>query len=233
MRTSTLAGAALVAALAGTLLTACDDDATTEAHDYRISTPVSRLSVRVDTGDVEVIGSDAPGVLVHEVLHYSHGRKPATSRQVVDGTLSTRHTCPHPRSWREHRCDVSYRIEVPRGTEVTADADTGDVRVRGMAGAVRVTDATGDVEGTALTSHDVRASTETGDVRLHLLAAPDSVKGTAATGDVWITVPAGHLYRVSAGTDTGSSHVSVPDTPSAPSAITAHTNTGSVRVGTG
>jgi DUF4097 and DUF4098 domain-containing protein YvlB len=139
MRTSTLAGAALVAALAGTLLTGCDDDATTEAHDYRISTPISRLSVRVDTGDVE---------------------------------------------------------------------------------------------GTGLISHDVRASTETGDVRLHLLAAPDSVRGTAATGDVWITVPAGHPYRVDAGTDTGSTHVGVPDTPSAPSAITAHTNTGSVRVTT-
>lgn len=232
MRTSHLAGAALVAALTGTLLTACDDQTTTAARDYRISTPVDRLSVRVDTGDVQVIGTDAPDVLVHEVLKYSPNRKPTTSREVVDGTLTAGYHCPHQRSWREHHCEVSYRIQVPRGTEVTAEAGTGDLRVRGLSGVVRLTDATGDVEATAMTSHDVRASTETGDVRLRLAAVPDSVRGTAATGDVWITVPAGHPYRVDAGTDTGSTHVAVPDTPSAPSAITAHTNTGSVRVTT-
>src|SRR5689334_23779122 len=49
-------------------------------------------------------------VLVHEVLKYSPNRKPTTSREVVDGTLTAGYHCPHQRSWREHHCEVSYRI---------------------------------------------------------------------------------------------------------------------------
>jgi hypothetical protein len=233
MRTSTLAGAALVAALAAALLTGCDDRTTTESQDHRITVPVDRLSVRAGAGDVEVTGSDVPGVLVHEVLRYAHGRRPRTSRAVHDGALTLGYTCPHVRSWQSRACGVSYRIQVPRGIPVTAETGVGHMRATDLAGTLRLTDSTGDVVGTGLTGGDVTAVTDVGDVRLRLLATPARVRGSSATGDVSITVPAGHPYRVSARTDVGHRHVSIPDDPSAPSAIDARTDTGSVRVAAG
>jgi hypothetical protein len=77
------------------------------------------------------------------------------------------------------------------------------------------------------------AESISGDVRLELLAPPQSVQVDAARGEVDVIVPAGASYRVSAWTRSGERAMTVPVDPSSPRMITVDGGSGDVRLHTG
>jgi DUF4097 and DUF4098 domain-containing protein YvlB len=89
---------------------------------------------------------------------------------------------------------------------------------------------TGDIRASDLAATGVTATTDTGDVVLHLAQAADRVVATTDTGDVSITVPRGDRYRVTSAVDTGEADVAVVNDPDAVRTIDARTDTGDIRV---
>jgi hypothetical protein len=151
---------------------------------------------------------------------------------------------------RVARCQSEYVLQVPAATEVEARADSGDVTVAGLTGAVsltsgsgdlelrdasgrvRVTTNSGDVTATALRSSSVEAQTNTGDVTLAFAAPPGQAAVTTNTGDIELAVPPGR-YRTSADTVSGRRDVTVPGDTASSSALTVRSNSGDVRLRVG
>jgi hypothetical protein len=76
----------------------------------------------------------------------------------------------------------------------------------------------------------LRAETDTGDVPLELLAAPQSVEVSTADGEVDLAVPVNTPYRTDASTDSGEVSVLVPVDPASARALRIDSHTGDVTV---
>ncbi|HEX5070187.1 MAG TPA: DUF4097 family beta strand repeat-containing protein [Vicinamibacterales bacterium] len=85
---------------------------------------------------------------------------------------------------------VDYQIKVPRATAVTIKSVTSDIRVTGIAGALRVETTNGDITGTALgDGADIRSVN--GTVTLDLASLGEAgVRCNLTNGTVNITMPA-------------------------------------------
>jgi DUF4097 and DUF4098 domain-containing protein YvlB len=146
------------------------------------------------------------------------------------------------------RCDVDYTVEVPPAYEVviggtagdiTASRLTGPLTVERLSGDIAVFDLTGpldlrtrsgEITGDALRTAVLRAESDTGDVRLELLAAPRSVDIGTANGEVDLAVPVDTAYRVAATTDSGEASVLVPVDPASAQELRVESDTGDVTV---
>jgi Putative adhesin len=159
-------------------------------------------------------------------------------------------SCRDGNGKRVTRCQSEYVLQVPAATEVEARADSGDVTVAGLTGAVSLTSGSGDLElrdasgrvrvttnsgevtATALRSSTVEAQTNTGDVMLAFAAAPGQAAVTTNTGDIELAVPPGQ-YRTSADTISGRREVTVPGGTASSSVLRVRSNSGDVRLRVG
>lgn len=138
-------------------------------------------------------------------------------------------------------------------SRLTLRAQSGDVQVAGLTGAVNITDESGNVTGTGLAgsrltfhqhsgdititglaSPEVSAVDRSGNVLLSFSKAPANVVVHNSSGDVELVLPPGATtYRVQATTNSGSTNVSVPRSPSSQHVITVTNHSGNVTVVTG
>lgn len=159
-----LAAMAVTAAATGGLLAGCgtfnllSDDNTEQATITAI-----RLD---DAGAITLTTLDGPGPSrIHREVRYAGDRPGPTTR--MDGSTLVLSGCGS-------QCDVEYTVRVPKGVAVTGKVQAGETRltgvssvdVRGSAGGITVTDATGPV----------RVESSAGQVRV------DRVMGTV---DAW------------------------------------------------
>jgi hypothetical protein len=236
----------VVAVAAGCGADAGDDD----APDHRSFTVHGRtLTVDSDDSTLVLVPGDGDKVRVTRWFRGKVvlGGDPEVSWKVVDGDrLVLRTHC----SGFVADCSAKHRIEVPRGIAVTVREDDGGVTARGFRtaldirtadGAVRVSDVRGplslhsddgSVHATGVGSRTVRVGTKDGSVRLDLGTVPDRVTAESDDGSLALTLPHA-AYRVTATSQDGSVHVSVPRDERSTHVIGAHTQDGSVTVGTG
>jgi DUF4097 and DUF4098 domain-containing protein YvlB len=142
-------------------------------------------------------------------------------------------------------CDVSFRLEVPRGIAVRVSSGTGDVRAETLDGSVDLRSGTGDLHVTGVRA-PVRLRADTGDVHVEAPAPdisvqtgtgdidivathPATIQAQAATGDIVFVVP-DLSYAVDVQTDTGDENVDVRRDDASPRKLRAHTDTGDVHV---
>ena len=71
------------------------------------------------------------------------------------------------------RCDVGYRIRLPKAMSAQINAQAGAVMVNGLAGDLHVATLAGSVEGRGLTSAEVSVRTQAGETTLTFAEAPD------------------------------------------------------------
>ncbi len=118
------------------------------------------------------------------------------------------------------------------GSEVTLADGSGDIAVTGLAGqSLRVTDSSGDVSITGLAGSDVTARDGSGDITLTFTKAPRRVDVTDATGDVDLVLPHGSArYQVQAGSQSGTTSVSVPRTTSPAHVILVSAGSGNITI---
>jgi hypothetical protein len=108
-------------------------------------------------------------------------------------------------------CSFSLDVALPAGVPAYFSSDSGDITVTG------------------LTSTQVTASGNAGDITLTFASVPDHVRVSDQFGDVTLVLPAGPtVYRVNAQTPLGQSSVRVPTSPSSPHVISVSDSSGDV-----
>jgi hypothetical protein len=193
---------------------------------FAVTEPVQKLVVAAEAGDVKVVATDAARVTVHRTTHWVTS-EPKPTNTVSGGILRLADDCG---GLTPLRCESGYRIEVPRGVAIEVRADSGDVDVRGVTGAVDLESDSGDVSGHELTGARLRATSDSGDVRLGLMASPVSVEARSDSGDVDLELPHGE-YALDAHTDSGDTSVhGIVRYDRASNAIKARSDSGDVTV---
>ena len=174
-----------------------------------------------------MLATDADHVTVRRTTHWVTS-EPKPTKTVSGGVLRLADDCE---GWTTFRCETSYRIEVPRGLAVEVKADSGDVDVRGVTGAVNLASDSGDVSGHALAGARLRATSDSGDVRLGLVSSPLSVEALSDSGDVDVDLPRGE-YALDTHTDSGDTSVhDIVRYDRADHAVKARSDSGDVTVG--
>src|SRR5215472_15569053 len=112
-------------------------------------------------------------------------------------------------------CSFSLDVALPAGAPAYFSSDSGDITVTG------------------LTSTQVTASGDAGDITLTFAAVPDLVRVTDQFGDVTLVLPPGPAaYRVNAQAALGRSSVRVPTSPSSPHVISVNDSSGDIVIRT-
>jgi len=110
-------------------------------------------------------------------------------------------------------CSFNYRVALPAGSPAILSDGSGDITVTGV------------------TSTDVTASDDSGDVTLTFTKIPDRVRVSDQFGDVTLLLPPGRTaYRVSAHASFGDTSVGVPTSPSSTHVITVINHNGSISI---
>ena len=196
-----------------------------EELSYQIDQSVTALVIAARAASVAIVVGDGP-VIVTEQHRYSMS-KPTTAHRVEGQTLRlTESGCGDD----ELRCDVEYRIRMPKAISAEITAQAGAVRVDGLAGDVHVTTEAGAVEGRALTSDEVIIKTEAGAASLEFAEAPTLVQTTTSMGAVEVRVPGTTAYAVDVKTSVGGSSVGVEQDPASAHRIEVQTELGAVKI---
>ncbi|MFI1156816.1 DUF4097 family beta strand repeat-containing protein [Streptomyces sioyaensis] len=192
---------------------------------YSVPGTVGALSATTHGGNIEIVPVDAGGsVRVTEKYRYND-RKPTPAHTVKDGRL----TLKAAECGMGRRCEVDYRVLLPRTASVDLHTSGGDITIRGTKGQIAAETSGGDVTVTDSAARTVRARTSGGNVDLALAAAPDEVAGRTSGGNVTIRLPKG-AYAVDAATSGGHRKVSVPTDGRSAHKVTARTSGGDVSV---
>jgi Putative adhesin len=220
-----VAVSALVAVVLGSLAACSAGRTTTDEQSYEISEQVSALVVDGRAAAITVEAGEGP-VTVTEVYRYGDDR-PGTSHRLDGTTLTLTDTgCQND----ERRCDVEFRVRVPRATTLTVTAKAGAVKVNGLAGNVMVTTEAGVVEANGLAGDEVTITTQAGATSLEFAKAPKAVKVSTQLGAVDVRLPTGTAYAVDVATDLGASDVSVQRDAASAHRIQVKTEVGAIRV---
>jgi hypothetical protein len=221
--------------------------------DADVSGPVKVVDVNGDNGRV-TITTGGSGVRIHRTVHYEDGT-PHPAQRLDAGTLTFTKDCSRCRIDYELTvpASVTVRARAESGTldisgvaTVDAESGSGSVKVRSVKGAVRahsdsgsavaedlggaldIASQSGSVRAIDLRSTTVRASSDSGSLRLKFATAPTDVQATTDSGSLHVMVPGGP-YNVDASSDSGSRKVStVPHDPSAPRRLYLRTDSGSL-----
>ncbi len=127
----------LPCAASAVLMTGCSltsvGPATKAERTYGVDGAVTALAATTPGGNIEIVPVDAGGsVKVTEKYVYDQ-RKPAPTHSFKDGRLTlTADDCEDA----EGRCEVGYKVLLPRGASVDLHTSGGDITVRGAAGGI-------------------------------------------------------------------------------------------------
>jgi hypothetical protein len=148
-------------------------------------------------------------------------------------------------------CEANLTLTVHPAEAVTASTGSGDLRVQGVAGPLKLEDGSGeisvanlsgpevlqagsgDITGSGLRATTVQATDGSGDVHLVFTRPPDEVRINASSGDINLTLPGGYSYRVSSDASSGSSHINVVRDPASHRVIDLQDGSGNIDVSSG
>lgn len=240
--------------IVGTLLWGLVQMVVALAHEERVETEtfdaaaVTALRVDSASGRVTITATETSEISVRAAI--SDGlRSTGESREVIDGELVLRTTCP---VFGSDFCRTSYDIEVPRDLPITVRTANGRTEITGAAGPIDINGDHGNVVldrvtgplvastdngvihgiGLAMATADV--DSDNGRVTLEFAAAPTNVEATTDNGSVEVVVPDdGTAYRVDLRTGNGREDQQVRVDPASPRALTLSTSNGNVTVRTG
>jgi len=148
---------------------------------FEVNDDVERVVLRVDHGDLLVLGSERENVAVERTVQGWQGSLDMETR-VDDGTLTIRAGCAGPL-----RCRIDSVVEVPHDVELTIVGGTGEIELVGLSGVVDISLRDGDLDGRALTTTELAATVATGDVNLEFLQAPDHYNVAVGAGETLVT----------------------------------------------
>lgn len=185
------------------------------------------IVVNASAGDVKVVTTDGPEVVVHRRVAAAWSAPKATA-QTSGGLLRLSDDCP---GWLFGHCQVSYEIMVPADFSVEADSGAGDVEMDGLRGPVAISSGAGDVEIRDFRGTDLEAESSAGNIEVECGTTPTSLQAITSAGDIVVELPDGSgPYDVTTTTDVGDASSDVRADPAAPNRVTAVTSAGDVTV---
>lgn len=194
---------------------------------YTVSSPVTTVVVSGGAGTVTVTGTSAATVTVTEQAYYSDSAKPpSTSHVDRDGTLTLAYSCP-----LQLTCGVSYVVGVPRRDAVQVSDREGAITLASLDGPLRAQTVTGVITATGLDSPSATFKSTAGEISATFSAVPASVSASTTAGPITLRLPPASAYQVHAHTYVGSSTVTVRQSATAGSVITASSDVGTVTIG--
>jgi hypothetical protein len=193
---------------------------------YAITAPVTTVDIYGGAGTITVTGSWRSTVAVTERAYYSDPKGlPTTSRVVSGSTLTLSYSCP-----AQLTCGVSYDVQVPRGVTVRVSDREGAIILASLAGPVQAHTVAGAITGTGLASPNVALTSTAGPIMATFTAVPTSVTSSTNAGTIKLRVPGSAIYQVHAHTYVGSSTVTVHESATSGSVISASSDLGDVTV---
>lgn len=203
------------------------------------------LSLRTDSGDLEVVAAAGPARLEVRSTTGLFGGPGTRVSPGDDGALFVQTNCTGPFSLS---CSGSLRVLVPPGTRVTLSTGSGELDVRGTRGGVLASTGSGDIDLTDVAGADVvaetgsgdvtgrgmdarrlRAKTGSGEVGVALVRPPEDVVVDTGSGDADLRVPdAGYAFALDTGS--GDERVGVRQDPASPRRIRMTTGSGDITV---
>ncbi|WP_433328135.1 DUF4097 family beta strand repeat-containing protein [Spirillospora sp. CA-294931] len=223
----TVAGLAATA-VAATALTGCggltfDASKRHEDRSYDLTGSFTALKVRGDTGEIEVVGTDSPGIKVRERLTFTNDKnKPRTQRSTAGGVVELSAKCGNI-VIGIGSCGISYRVEVPRRLAVDVSADSGAMEVAGLTGALKLKTDTGSIVATDVRTRSLDASAQAG--RISVSGQADTASLETDTG--FIVVAGLRAKKLTTRTAAGAVKLRLPVPPDS---LDTRTDTGSVFV---
>jgi hypothetical protein len=188
------------------------------------------LDVAVDYGLIRVRAGDPGSVRIRGILRarrwffgwvsVENRIRQLESKPPVEQSGTTIQVGAVAGRWLFRGIALYLEITVPADTRIRALADSGDIRVEGIAGAVDCETDSGDVELSAIHGN-VRASADSGSIRIREVAG--RVNAEADSGDIEALEIAG---EIEAATDSGDIRIS--QTVAAP--VRAEADSGGIRV---
>jgi hypothetical protein len=187
-----------MAGLSGCFVQMHQDDGITE-----IDEPFDTVVVSVDTGAVEIHGTDELMPEVDWDMRWGMGC-PEVDFTVHDGVLYVEGSCPAG-AWT---CSTDFELTVPEGVDlevqittgrlqaedvgaVRAELTTGDIEIVGARNEVALEVTTGTISATELEVEAAWAEVTTGSIALELAEPFSEIEAELVTGDVSLEVPGG------------------------------------------
>ncbi|HWO68723.1 MAG TPA: DUF4097 family beta strand repeat-containing protein [Umezawaea sp.] len=224
------------------------------SDDYTVNDRISSVQIDNDGGDVKVRSVEGAGATtIKRTLRYGKAAsKPNGPTHQVSGDVLTLKGCGNG-------CEASYEVAVPsKDTTVKGEVGSGDLEVqdlasvdvnlgsgnatlRGIAGAVRVENGSGDLNGDGITG-DVTAKIGSGNARLSgvtgavtVVNSSGDIRAEKVDGDVNAEASSGNVvvelaeqHNVKATSSSGDVTVTVPN---AGYRVVVDSNSGDKKVG--
>lgn len=221
------ASAALLAAAAAALAALWFTTKTSASVTSPVPRNVLGIELRVESGDVSVVGGGRAPLAITHVDHGVYNQAPTEQRSLRKGILRLTAGCP---SLVVGSCASDYRLELPDNVPISIRAEHGTVRLDGYRGSADIATNSGSIRVDGYCGFVLGAASATGDVRVAATCSPQRLALRSDSGDVAAVVPSGN-YRVDAVSGAGAATVTgVTRDAGAPWSIQALSNTGSVRV---
>lgn len=176
--------------------------------DYEVTLPVAaKVMGEVGSGEIEVVGMSEVGV------------------RAGSGDVRVRDV-PGPVTVNVS----SGRAElVGLGQSAVVEASSGDVSLTDVKGDLTVLSRSGEVNAVGI-GGKTSVESSSGDVRVDM-AAPQSVKVTASSGTIRVTVPRGQLYKADVRTSSGERRIGVDTSPQSQYVLDLDASSGDIEVG--
>ncbi len=196
----------------------------------RLPASLRGIELRVQSGDVAIVGGSQTGVSISSSDRSVFGHGPRERRSLRGGILRISSGCPQIVIGA---CSASYRIDVPNDVPISIRTEHGDIRLNGYRGSADIATDTGAINVEGYCGFVLGAASASGDVTVSSACSPERLTLRSDSGDVSATVPPGN-YRIQAASSAGATSVrGLADDGGAPWAIQALSNTGSVRLSAG
>jgi hypothetical protein len=199
----------------------------TRTASYSVTASVSRVDLRLASGDADIVASSSPAVQVRRTENYAFGH-PARERRWLDrGVLHIVSQCPHI---VVGSCSASYEVAVPQGVTIDVQTGGGGIRMNGVSGDATVGTRSGNIDVEAYCGFHLSAESQAGNLTVVTACPPQSLKLQTGSGDAAALVPPGR-YRIAAVSGRHRQRVTgVKDDPTSAFTITVDSGSGAVAV---
>lgn len=226
-----LVGSAVVLVTAGAALAALWLSSTkTVAVSSHTTASLLGIELRVQSGDVAVVGGSQNGVSITRSAQSVFGHGPRQQRSLHGGILQISSSCPR---LVVGSCSASYRLVVPNDVPISIRTEHGNIRIDGYRGSADIATNSGAINVEDYCGFVLGAATASGNVTVSSACSPERLTLRSDSGNVSAVVPSGD-YRIQAASGSADTTVrGLTDDDGAPWAIEALSNTGDVSVRAG